>query len=110
MSDEEETVEPVTVGVRVDYYNDLMEAADLGYVVLVQRRMALAKMMNEISQYPERDASKMKPEHVLMLGEDVVLTRDDIGQLWRRADAQLKRLAEAMNARYAEGVPHRYKA
>jgi hypothetical protein len=111
MSDDvdDEVVEPVTVGVRVDHYNELMDAADLGFEILVMRRMALAKLMNDMGHHPERDASKMKAESLVCV-RDIPLMREDVVELWRRADAKVKRVADALNSRFAPGVTPRYKS
>lgn len=110
MSDEaEEAVEPVTVGVRVEHYNEIMDAADIGFVAMVRRRDTLKALMDRMPYYPERDASKMKALEPFMF-EGVEISRDDVADMWRRAEDKLKRLASAMNSRYAPSVGDKYKA
>lgn len=110
MSNEAEDEEPVTVAVRVDHYNEIMHAADLGFVATVRRRDALRKLMDSLPSYPEREAGKMKSATALLLNDDIEVEREDVAAMWRRADDQVKRLAAAMNSRYAPGVGDKYKA
>jgi hypothetical protein len=84
--------------VRMDFYNELRDAADVGFVKLVEVRDGLNQLHADLQQYPERDSRKIeKASFAAVLGDDIELSRDDIAMLKRRYDDRIERLALALN-------------
>lgn len=86
------------VKVPMDEYNSLVDAADLGYEILVQRRNDLRAIAGRIPQYPERDSAKMKAASDGVL-DGVPLDKSDVEGIVRSYDGRIRRIAQALNAR-----------
>ena len=84
------------IKVRVDHYNEMRSAADLGFEVLVARRNALTEVAQKLPQYPERDSRSMKQQKHGVL-DGIPLDNGDVADLARTYDERIKRLAEALN-------------
>lgn len=84
--------------VPMAHYNSLVDAADLGFEVLVHRRNELRAAASRVLQYPERDSSKMEVRTCGVL-DGVPLTQQDIQTLERGYTQRIKSLAQALNHR-----------
>jgi len=80
------------------HYNSLVDAADLGFEVMVQRRNELRAAASRVPQYPERDSSKME-ERTCGVLDGIPLTQHDIQTLERSYSQRIKSLAQALNHR-----------
>lgn len=80
------------------HYNSLMDAADLGFEVMVARRNELRAIGKRVPLYPERDSSKMADPAVGML-DGVPLRHHDIGDIERSYSERISRTADALNHR-----------
>ncbi len=85
------------VKVPMGEYNSLVDAADLGFEVMVQRRNDLKAIAGRIPLYPERDSAKMRPPADGLL-DGVPLLKSDVEDLVRSYDGRIRRLAVALNA------------
>jgi len=102
MSDEAENEEGREVEgehymkVPMAHYNSLVDAADLGFEIMVQRRNELQAAASRVPMYPERDSSKMEMRSSGVL-DGVPLTQHDIQTIERSYSARIRCLAEALN-------------
>ena len=95
---EEEVEGEDYVRVPMGYYNSLVDAADLGFEVLVQRRRDQKDLALRMPSYPERDSMKMAPQAEALL-DGMPLSREDVQRLERSVNERIQRLAEALNER-----------
>jgi len=86
------------VKVPMGHYNSLVDAADLGFEVIVQRRNELRAAASRVPMYPERDSSKMEARSSGVL-DGVPLTQHDIQTIERSYSERIKCLAQALNHR-----------
>jgi hypothetical protein len=102
MSDEAENEGEVEgehyMKVPMAHYNSLVDAADLGFEVLVQRRNDLRAAASRVPLYPERDSAKMG-ERTSGVLDGVPLTQHDIQTLERGYAQRIGSLAQALNHR-----------
>jgi hypothetical protein len=95
---EEGVEEEDYVRVPTGHYNSLVDAADLGFEVLVQRRRDLKDLALRMPSYPERDSMKMAPQAEALL-DGMPLSREDVQRLERSVHERIQRLAQALNER-----------